>query len=536
MTSGVLALRVWQAPLLSYASGLDGGMAGVPYVGDQTAIRALKTEFSYAELQSVQLASVLTVLYGLVALASLGFWVQHRGQRLFLWVSLFSFANITQFGWWHELMHLSYVQVGTLASFTYQPLEDIATWFVLLYLLGLHRDVGVRRWVRWAVVFELVLCFADGVSVANWSHGWPQITDLIVSELILIPELLPLVLLGVAVWQRKQLPLPNWLVAIFALTTDLVLEVGAFLSQGLRYTHWNFWTYLLRPLFTAGGVTISLGQISATLLLFSIIAAVYRQGLRENRREAALHQELHSAQELQRVLIPEELPSVPGYELSSAYRPALEVGGDFFQLLPQRDGSALLVVGDVSGKGIAAAMAVSLIVGTMRTLAEQMLSPAELLVALNERLTGKLQGGFVTCIVVLLQNQGSFATASAGHPGPVVNGKELALPGALPLGMSFDFDVEERSGLLQPGDQMVLYSDGLLEARNRGGELLGFERVQRMLATCVTAREIAEDAVAFGQEDDVTVVAVTRLRIGAPATTTIAFPGVADRVASPLLL
>src|SRR6202034_956027 len=154
-----------------------------------------------------------------------------------------------------------------------------------------------------------------------------------------------------------------------------------------------------------------------------------------SERQGALEQEFKSAQELQQVLIPESLPSLEGYAVTSAYRPAQQVGGDFFQLIAQPDDSALLIMGDVSGKGLKAAMTVSLIVGTIRTVADTLDDPAEVLAILNRRLHGRLQNGFVTCLALRLDAEGECVLANAGHPAPFLNKNELNLPGALPLGL-----------------------------------------------------------------------------------------------------
>ena len=401
---------------------------------------------------------------------------------------------------------------------------DISSWFLLLHLLHLRGNVRVMRWTRWLAWSEVCLLCVDAavVSARVWAVGWPQLVDGLISELILIPELFPVVLVSLAV--RKRLPVTTWLVAAFVLATDLNLELGSFLSQGDRYTHWTFWQTMIRPLFTVDGTGISLQQVCATLLLVSLVVAVYQQLVREGEQRVAMTRELHSAQELQRVLIPEELPSVLGYEVTSAYRPAQEVGGDFFQLIPQGGGSALLIVGDVSGKGLTAAMAVALIIGAIRTAAEQLPSPAELLASLNRRLQGRLNGGFATCTVLRLEANGRMVVASAGHPAPFLNGEEMMLPPALPLGISLDAEFEEWAGQLATGDHLTLYSDGRVEARRAGGELYGFERVRQLAGTRPSASAAAEAAIAFGQDDDITVVTVTRLRVGAEARTSLVAP------------
>jgi serine phosphatase RsbU (regulator of sigma subunit) len=155
-------------------------------------------------------------------------------------------------------------------------------------------------------------------------------------------------------------------------------------------------------LFTLGGNPFNLAALEFTFLLISIVYAVYRYSIEQSERQGALEQEFKSAQELQQVLIPETLPSLEGYAVTSAYRPAQQVGGDFFQLIALPDGSALLVLGDVSGKGLKAAMTVSLIVGTIRTVADTVDDPSEVLSILNRRLYGRLKDGFVTCLALRL--------------------------------------------------------------------------------------------------------------------------------------
>ena len=522
--SGVLAVRVWRAPLGSFDTGLSGGFEAPPVLGETHTLQLLLGNWAYHNLRDSQGAIWLTLLYGIVFFNSLGVWLQRRDQPLLLWLGLLALADVMHASWWHAVINLSSIGDALLATLLVQPLADISTWFVLLSLLQLRGDPGLMRWVRRLVVVELVFCACDAVALFFWSTGWPQWVDGLVSEIILLPELFPIALIGLALYRRKRLSIEIWFVAAFALLADLDQEVGAFLSQGNRFTHWTIWRYLLEPVFHLHGVPVSLPQVTDLLLLLSLVAAISRYALLENRRERARANEFHSAQELQRVLIPEELPYVLGYEVTSAYRPAQEVGGDFFQLIPQGGGSALLVVGDVSGKGLPAAMAVSLIVGTIRTLAEQLPSPSEMLAGINRRLTGKLHGGFVTCLVVFLDVDGSLLLASAGHPGPYLNGRELILSPALPLGLSLETEFEETSAMLQIGDHLTLFSDGLLEARSHAGELFGFDRIAAITKGCASASDLADAATAFGQEDDITVVTVTRLRVGAAPKTSLAAP------------
>jgi serine phosphatase RsbU (regulator of sigma subunit) len=190
------------------------------------------------------------------------------------------------------------------------------------------------------------------------------------------------------------------------------------------------------------------------------------------------------------------------------------VGGDFFQIIPLDGGSTLVILGDVSGKGLKAAMAVSLIVGAARMVAEFTSSPAEVLAGLNRRLYARMQGGFATCIAMRLDADGICAIASAGHPAPFLNQHEVSLPGALPLGIQPTASYEETTIRIGVGDHFALYTDGLLEARSPSGELYSFDRLQALFAGSPTAAEATEAAVDFGQDDDITVLTLTRLDSG----------------------
>jgi hypothetical protein len=157
------------------------------------------------------------------------------------------------------------------------------------------------------------------------------------------------------------------LVVVSAFVVEMYDVVQHAALQGRRFTHWTLGSTMDNALFTVAGVPFSPQAILSTVLALAIAYAVY---LEQRDRQMALKQEFKSAQELQRVLIRQSLPSLEGYAITSAYQPAQQVGGDFFQLIEQEAGSAVLIVDDVSGKGLKAAMTVSLIVGAVRMLVE----------------------------------------------------------------------------------------------------------------------------------------------------------------------
>jgi len=229
---------------------------------------------------------------------------------------------------------------------------------------------------------------------------------------------------------------------------------------------------------------------------------------RISREQARAAAEFEAAREIQQRLVPASLPALPGFHVEAAYLPAQEVGGDFYQVLEQRDGYALIVVGDVSGKGLKAAMTGALAIGALRTLADENLSPGALLSRLNRQMLTAQESGFITCLCVRISLQGSVTMANAGHLSPYRRGEEIKVDSGLPLGLTADADYSETHLELAPGDTLMLLSDGVVEAMNDEHQLFGFERT-RAIST-QSAHQIAAAAQAFGQEDDITVLTLKR--------------------------
>jgi serine phosphatase RsbU (regulator of sigma subunit) len=211
---------------------------------------------------------------------------------------------------------------------------------------------------------------------------------------------------------------------------------------------------------------------------------------------------------VQQVLIPEAIPAVPGFAIETVYKPARQVGGDFFQILPLAGGGVLAMIGDVSGKGIPAAMTVSLLVGTARTLVHYTQSPGEILAAMNQRMLARSGGGFTTCLVLRVDVDGTLTVANAGHLAPYLQGEELAMENGLPLGLAADAQYVESRFQLADDCQLTLVTYGVVEAGDRSGTLFGFERAAALSRQ--TAEAIAHAAQAFGQDDDITVVTLVR--------------------------
>ena len=245
----------------------------------------------------------------------------------------------------------------------------------------------------------------------------------------------------------------------------------------------------------------SVGDFAGILVILLILYIRFMHIFRDRERAAS---ELAAARSVQELLIPQEKIATPGFEVDSVYCPANEVGGDFFHLESAGPDGMLVVIGDVAGKGLKAAMNVSLLMGALRSTNER--SPGKILEALNGVLTGT--ESFTTCQAIWLGSDGEMIIANAGHLAPYLNGQEINLPGALPLGVIPQVRYEEERFFLHPGDRILLLSDGVVEARKSSGELFGFDRVRYL--SNQSAFYLADAAKAFGQEDDITVLTVRR--------------------------
>jgi len=252
------------------------------------------------------------------------------------------------------------------------------------------------------------------------------------------------------------------------------------------------------------------------IILATATLAIYVRALIEDRREKQrLSAELEAARSVQQVLIPEEIPSIAGFAIQSIYLPAGEVGGDFFQILPIEDGGVLVAIGDVSGKGMPAAMTVSLLVGTVRTLAHYTQRPGEILAAMNQRMLQRSGGGFTTCLVLRVDADGTLIVANAGHIAPYLGGRELAVDNGLPLGLSAETTYAESVFAMADEQQLTLMTDGVVEARDKSGVLFGFDRTAAH--SMDPAEAIAEAAQRFGQDDDISVISLRHTSLSGSA-------------------
>ncbi|MGP8252842.1 MAG: SpoIIE family protein phosphatase [Terracidiphilus sp.] len=524
---GLMAIRTWARPSDTSLPGDALGIAATPRAANPEAAAIMLRLEHYAIVRSNLASFSLIPFYGGLALLGLVIWIRNRGQKLILWMALYCFSLLLYIALNPSVGQATFQWSPLFFSSPFHSLNDVALWYLLIYLLDLDSHRYLLSLARILAIVSLLSAFCDSVIFSiGWSstHVLPfQVSDAIFTAGFSIPELFPLVLVALAIGQGR-LGFSRWLVAIAAALNEMYFVIWHTAVQGVRFTRFTLGGRMLEPAFSVFGVPVAPQEILSTVLILTVIFAVYRYIVKEARHQRIIREELKSAQELQRVLIPEALPRLPGFAITSAYQPAAEVGGDFFQLVAVDDNTSILVVGDVSGKGLKAAMTVSLIIGALRTLTDLTSQPDKILEMLNRRMLGRLQHGFVTCLVIRISSDGACMAASAGHPPPFVGENEMNLPPAMPLGLDPNATYEKQPFDLRVGARLTVYTDGLLEARNRDGEVFGFKRLEKLISLQPEAKEALDAAVEFGQEDDITVLTVTRLDVGQRSSTSLQAP------------
>ncbi|HEY3989183.1 MAG TPA: PP2C family protein-serine/threonine phosphatase [Acidobacteriaceae bacterium] len=520
--SGVLAMRVWKAPLSSTDPWTGGGLNAAPVIGNKTVLAMQAMEPRYEQERQHLPGFLMAAAIFVAGLIALLLYLRERTQWLFLWLAIYLLADgLIGFRRLDAMQYgLHFVSLQMYLQFV-EATQDISLWLLLLTLFGLSREA---RWRRWTKILATVYLASQAVDISTfvpWQHAGPglQWTDAITTAIYTLAPIYIFFIVGFGLARRRQMTL--WPIAIAAFLYGAYNMTYQLSGQGRRFTHWTLNSRMAAWGIHVGAYTFSAPFLLDLLLFVVLLITVGRHQFMERRRQAEIEMEVKSAREVQHVLIPEETPAIPGYSVTSVYKPAAEVGGDFFQVMPQADGGALVMVGDVSGKGLKAAMTVSLIVGTLRTLAEYTQQPAEILRGLNRRLIGRIDGGFVTCVVLHIAANGETTVANAGHLAPYRDGSELPVGGSLPLGLSSGAVYDELSFRLHEGETLVLYTDGIVEARNAKGELFGFERLSTLLAARPEVGTIVDAAENFGQEDDITALSITRHEAGQPKPATV---------------
>ncbi len=490
-----VALRVWH--WAGWSRYIDGG----PTEGGSQAGKSALIDAHFQLLNDSRRLSrggdysigILCCIAGVMAMV---LFLVRRRETEYFWFAVNQFADAMIFGAAiYDYLHPVSLLGRDTAS---QTLELISGLSYILFLQTLLRG---RRSVLFSLAIGSVV--ATGVIYLTLLFGfWPSVGVAVMAQAVCYLVLSLWVFDLLLRRAREGLADARLLLAPVLISAALTLLESA-LAAAFRLG-WLSVDFEQLNLFTRP-FPVAADDVVEALFLIAMLAILSIRFLRSQREEQRMITELEAARSVQSLLVPAAEQKTPGFAVESVYLPASEVGGDFFHVHPASDGSLLIVVGDVSGKGLKAAMTVSAIVGALR--GRTVTKPAEVIAYLNRVLHGQITG-FVTCCAALISPRGNITLANAGHPPPYRNGKELALDAGLPIGVVNQLVCTEWSDRLEIGEQLTFVSDGVVEARNKTGELFGFDRAQAIATQ--PAESIAQSAQRFGQEDDITVLTVAR--------------------------
>jgi serine phosphatase RsbU (regulator of sigma subunit) len=495
----LLAIRFYMEPfvLVGGTTGDSGGMHQAPVIGLPSQIESMRAAEHTGRILSV-ITSVFVSCFMLIgAVGAFWIWLIDRSRRTFLWLGvgmvLVAAPNL--------MMLIAFFTFAWTQTVVNQVTESTAAIGVACWVYFWRDWFGLSRsrWMQYLPILMAIAGAATELGVLVNTHIPVSVVLLAMQARMVFKFALGILLFVELVQGAREDRVGAWL----ALPPILLLTVSQFSSELINWAH-------IRTSVFPFGIQITVKDVALVLLVLVTGALAVRRfiGSQVSQRleRQTIDQELEQARELQqRVLVPEENTSAH-FAVETAYHPARTVGGDFFQVIPYPDGSVLVVVGDVSGKGMAAAMLVAVVVGAIRTRADETSDPAEILRTLNERLLGRAGSHFATCVAAHLSPRGHMTVANAGHLPPYVNGVALDLPGSVPLGILPGSRPDLETVNLAPGDYLSFLTDGVLEARNAAGQLLGFEQTARLSSQPVES--IAHAAIQHGQDDDITVVGV----------------------------
>jgi hypothetical protein len=495
-----IAIRMWMDSATRFNSPDAGGLHGPPALGYASLVNDL-VRLDYDDMAHYLGAFYLEGLILLMAviMAATLFWLD-RQEPGYLWLSVVCTVTLL-----YNAILLSVNVVAWIGQTPAVILRDVILhpsrialwvlfwgyWFRLPKIARLHR-----------VVWPLVVLLMVGTAMLRaplYGQTVPIHYETFISPALLVIKFaLGAILFLVAYRGFGTQKTEGWMAA-----TAVILGLIANFTTELRLVH-------MPTMFVVFGFVIQLGTVATVVSLLIITVMLLRRFIMAQALKEQWKMEIQQAQEVQQLLIPHELPEVTGITIESEYRPAREVGGDFFQILPlDTPGSVLIVVGDVTGKGMQAGMLVALIVGAIRAAVQHSTEPARILHEVNEQLCER-QHAIATCLILRIDPDGTGIIANAGQLAPYLNGTEIEMEGAFPIGIVPDGDFSITSFVLQEGDNLFLMSDGVVEATDPQGALFGFERIAELLQRHATSEEIAKAAQAFGQEDDILVVQVRR--------------------------
>jgi len=501
--SQVLAFRVWLEPSTLTTHPDAGGFHDAPLLGQAGAVSAGYQVKWLVQIRTNATGLIEVLLFSLLAVLAFSLSIFDRSDKVYYWIA--------------AVYALSAFIAGVLTTATLSQAVSAFAADISVDVFALPLILGL--WVMvWWVWFQLKrpAWLPKVVMVLTLLY---MVSQLLGEEIIfgLVPHpvavkfhllsaavrlaFLALLVLIVVLGVRQQ-GREGWV----ALPAVLMLGISKFQTE-LNVLH-------IRATWFPFGMRVSLSLAANLLLALALFFLLLRRmfvALRAQREQAL---DIKQAIEVQQVILPESRLTFPHLFIETEYRPARQVGGDFFQIIPippslrEPAGSILIVAGDVTGKGLQAGMLVALLVGATRSTAETTSDPLSVLEALNRRLIGR-KSAQATCLALRVAPNGDVTLANAGHLPPYLNGTPIAMEGALPLGMIEDAEFSVMHFHLNPNDKLVLISDGILEATDEHGHLFGFDRVQQLLQSQTPIATLAAAAQTFGQEDDISLISLT---------------------------
>ncbi len=481
-----LAIRVWNAPIQSW-TGLLTNDTG-PWLITPFSLAPHDADLAAIDRQRYERLAdfVQPMIVLLIAVIVLLIWAYERRQTELLWLGLY--LVVVGGGRLHNYLQLN------LDSHPFGS-GALKFGFVLTILPAaiLAKFVTTSLGSRW-LMWPVLMLSAAGVISIPFSQDWVTYCLWAIEGLTLTALLLAcLPPLQTGPWRGSARRVLAAILAFIVYTH--ASGFGRIGRLGLPVLSRMTWPF-----------TFSSHVMTVTLFAFAFTLILLRRLLRDRDERVRLSGELEAARTVQQLLLPASRTTTSAYETMAVYEPAQEVGGDFFWTRELPGTSLLLAVGDVSGKGLKAAMLVSVAVGALRN--ERSSEPAALLAALNASLVGHTGGGFVTCLCARFDPDGRVTLANAGHLTPWMNGTEVTVEPGLPLGVVASVEYATTVLNITAGSQMTLISDGVVEAASAAGELFGFDRTREISGK--TAQEISDAAKAWGQNDDITVVTVRK--------------------------
>jgi stage II sporulation SpoE-like protein len=497
----VLAVRSWAGPSLPIHRGLLDKVE----LGPQDDIADKLTAARDRGWDEHEIAGmILSLLFLCVAMLGATLYMAQRHHSEYLWLALLclsvAFMGASEFAFRQAILPLSVFAVLNL--WNGRVFMAVTLEFVLRFTGGQYR--------KFVQVVQISVLLLPVLSLVHMQQVYEYLS---VCAEVVFTGLVSVLLFRA--WRRGRLEAAVMLVPFFlASTADSIDTILDYLAG----KHWISERFASHHFFL-GPIEFNASIVNYTVFLASLLAVILYRFVHVSQEEQRSAAEIEAARSVQSMLIPTQLPSNHNFMLESAYLPANGVGGDFFQVLPLKDDSMLVVVGDVSGKGLQAAMNASTLVGALRN--ELSSDPATVLNRLNNvllgatsdpgggleaRLSQKAVASFATCLCARIYPDGTMTIANAGHLHPYRDGREMDLAADLPLGVIPNIQYAQASFQLEVGDRLIFLSDGVVEAANAHGELFGFERTQQV--SNESARYIAQTAKRFGQNDDITVVSL----------------------------